>query len=78
MILRQSVTTACISNNIMALYLAVLGCKSVKGFWCFKMLSIVSVEFLTHEHFKSHFVDGVTALMSHLFIMVALKDGEYT
>ena len=65
--------------------LAVLGSVGVKGSWRskFKNHAIVSHEFLSHEHFKSHFVDGVftvehfTALMSHLFIMVALKDGEY-
>ena len=65
--------------------LAVLGSVGVKGSWRskFKNHAIVSHEFLSHEHFKSHFADGVftvehfTTLMSHLFIMVALKDGEY-
>ena len=65
--------------------LAALGSVGVKGSWHskFKNHAIVSHEFLSHQHFKSHFVDGVftinhfTALMSHLFIMVPLEDGEY-
>ena len=65
--------------------LAALGSKGVKGSWHskFKNHAIVSHEFLSLEHFKSHFVDDVftikqfTALMSHLFIMVPLEDGEY-
>ena len=65
--------------------LAALGSKGVKGSWHskFKNHAIVSHEFLSLEHFKSHFVDGVftvehfTVLMIHLFIMVPLEDGEY-
>ena len=65
--------------------LAVLGSVGVKGSWHskFKNHAIVSHEFLSHEHFKSHFVDGVftvehfTALMCFLFIMVPLENCEF-
>ena len=61
-----------------------LSSEGVKDAWCLKFRdhAIVSHEFLSHQHFKSHFGDGVftikqfTALMSHLFIMVPLE-GEY-
>ena len=64
--------------------LAALGSIGVKGSWHsrFKNHAIVSHEFLSLEHFKSHFGDGVftikhfTALMSHLFIMAPLEDGD--
>ena len=62
-----------------------LSSEGVKDAWCskFRDHAIVSHQFLSHDHFKNHFGDGVftveyfTALMRHLFIMVPLEDGEY-
>ena len=59
--------------------------EGVKGAWCskFRDHAIVNQEFLSHDHFKSHFGEGVftivhfTVLMSHLFIMVPLEDGDH-
>ena len=65
--------------------LAALGSKGVIGSWRadFKNHAIVSHEFLSHDHFKRHFIDGIfiikhfTVLMSHRFIMVHLEGDKY-
>ena len=65
--------------------LAALGSKGVIGSWRadFKNHAIVSHEFLSRDHFKRHFIDGIftiehfTVLMSHRFIMVHLEDDMY-
>ena len=62
-----------------------LSSKGVKHDWCveFRDHAIVSYEFLSHDHFKSHFIGRVfkanhfTVLMCHRFIMVHLEDDKY-
>ena len=65
--------------------LAALGSKGVIGSWRadFKNHAIVSHEFLSHDHFKRHFIDGIflikhfTVLMCHRYIMVHLEGDKY-
>ena len=57
----------------------------IKGIWRskFNNHAIVTREFLRHDHFKKHFIEGVftvehfIGMMCHLLIMVDLKNGDY-
>ena len=62
-----------------------LSSEGVEHDWCveFRDHAIVSHEFLSHGHFKRHFIGSIftvnhfTSLMCHRFIMVKLEDDKY-